>query len=401
LAGITHTNAIELLTEYSGKDATKYQQYFQYSEKAKIVNIELHASGTKAMTARYTDEPLPYDWVNNILKIETADDFLGMSGVATYSVKGFNDFHFQEMKTVTKLLKNLKTLDPVEVRAALMEKRPDLSDEALSAIDIALWDLAARKAGLPLHRMLGSKRNEIKAYASIPFYETIPEHLAAVDKYMKLGFKTFKFHIWGRIEEDAKLVKSVNDKFANTEYRFMLDIENAYDYDGAIQLGNMLDKKLFIWLEAPINDKLFDQYRDLKNALTMSLIPTGYQFYSADFIRHGIKNNAWDAGRFDVTVVGGYSQALELMIIANDAKLPIEVQSWGPTLSQAANLHLILANERTTFFEAPTPKEAFEFGMSNGDMLNEGKIIAPKGSGLGIKVDWDKLSTADFYRSSN
>jgi L-alanine-DL-glutamate epimerase-like enolase superfamily enzyme len=60
----------------------------------------------------------------------------------------------------------------------------------------------------------------------------------------------------------------------------------------------------------------------------------------------------------------------------------------------------MLANERTEYFEAPTPKDAFEFGMKNANMLKQGKIVAPEGPGLGIEVDWDKLPSADFYRSS-
>ena len=85
------------------------------------------------------------------------------------------------------------------------------------------------------------------------------------------------------------------------------------------------------------------------------------------------------------------------MMIANDAGLPVEIQSWGHSLAQAANLHLMLANERTRYFEAPMPKEAFEFGMKNGSMLNRGRVVAPIGPGLGVNVDWDTLSTADFH----
>ena len=88
------------------------------------------------------------------------------------------------------------------------------------------------------------------------------------------------------------------------------------------------------------------------------------------------------------------------MIIANGAGLPIEIQSWDHSLSQAANLYLMLANDRTKYFEAPMLKEAFEFGMKNGNLLTQGQIVAPEGPGLGIDVDWDRLDTADFYHSS-
>jgi len=60
----------------------------------------------------------------------------------------------------------------------------------------------------------------------------------------------------------------------------------------------------------------------------------------------------------------------------------------------------MLANERTTYFEASMPKEAYEFGMKNGNLLERGRAVAPAGPGLGIEVDWDMLASADFYISS-
>jgi L-alanine-DL-glutamate epimerase-like enolase superfamily enzyme len=393
-------NAIDLLTAFSGEDAKRYEPYFRYSEQTKIVSVEIHAVGNESTTARYTDEALAWKQVNNILKITTADGYEAISGVDTYYQGEFSEQHLMELKSAATDLLELQTLDPVEVRTILMQKRPDLSDEARASIDIALWDLAARKAGLPLHELLGSKRNSIEPYASLPFYYTLPEYVAAVKEYAKLGFKTFKFHVWGQIEKDSQLVEVVKQTFADTPYKFMIDFESAYDFYGARKLGEMTDERLFVSFEALIDDALLEQYAELRSALAMSIIPAGYNIYSAEFIRQGIEKKSWDAGRFDVTVVGGFSKALELMIIANDAGLPIDIQSWGHSLAQAANLHLMLANERTGYFEAPMPKAAFEFGMKNGNLLKQGQIFAPEGSGLGIDVNWDLLDTADFYRSS-
>ena len=135
---------------------------------------------------------------------------------------------------------------------------------------------------------------------------------------------------------------------------------------------------------------------ELRRRLAVQIIPAGYNIYSPEFIRQGIEAGSWDAGRFDATVVGGISEAVELLIIANDAGLTIDIQSWGHSLAQAANLHLMLANERTRYFEAPMPKKAFEFGMKNGNLMDRGRV-APEGPGLGIEVDWDRLATADFH----
>ena len=77
--------------------------------------------------------------------------------------------------------------------------------------------------------------------------------------------------------------------------------------------------------------------------------------------------------------------------------MPIDIQSWGHTLAQVVNLHLMLANERTRYFEAPMPKDVFEFAMTNGNLLNNSRVVAPIEPGLGMNVDWDLLATADFY----
>ncbi len=390
-------NTVDLLTAFSGESAEQYAPFFRFSEETRIVSVEIHAVGTESTTARYSGRENAWKQVNNILRITTADGFEGISGVDSYYQGEFSDEHLRELQGVVADLIALQSLDPVEVGELLEQTRPDLSDASRSSIDISLWDLAARKAGLPLYKLLGAKRDSIEPYASLPFYDSLPEHIEAVNTYAKLGYTTFKFHVWGLIEEDTRLVELVQQTFTDSPYRFMIDLESAYDFDDTLRLGRETDERLFVWLEAPIDDTLLEQYGELRKRLAIPIIPAGYNIYSPEFIRQGIKTESWDAGRFDATVVGGISKALELLMIANDAGLPIEIQSWGHSLAQAANLHLMLANERTRYFEAPMPKQAFEFGMNNGNLLDRGRVVAPEGPGLGIEVDWDRLATADFY----
>ncbi len=395
-SGNAAMNAVELLTAFSGESAKHYEPFFRFSEETRIVGIEIHAVGTERTTARYSGGEEPLKEVNNILRITTVDGFEGISGVDSYHQDQFSDEHLRELQGVAADLVALQSLDPVEVGTMLERTRPDLSDAVRSSIDIALWDLAARKADRPLYKLLGEKRESMEPYASLPFYDALPEYVEAVDEYAKLGYTTFKFHVWGSIEEDLRLVELVQQTFADTPYRFMFDLEGAYDLEDALRLGEKMDEGLFLWFEAPIDDELLEQYAELKNRLEVQIIPAGYNIYSPEFIRQGIEVGAWDAGRFDATTVGGISKSLELLMIANDAGMPIEIQSWGHSLTQAADLHLMLANERTEYFEAPMPKEAFEFGMKNGNMLDRGRVVAPDGPGLGINVDWDSLASADF-----
>jgi L-alanine-DL-glutamate epimerase-like enolase superfamily enzyme len=389
--------AIDLLTAFSGEGAKQHEPFFRFSEQARIVAIEIHAVGTESTTARYSDEPIAWKEVSNILRMTTADGFQAISGVTSSAQGRFNDEQLIELQSVMPVLLALRSLGPVEVGDLLDRVSADLSHKTRSIIDIALWDLAARKAGLPLYELLGAKRRSIKPYASLPFYDSLSACVAAVRKYAELGISTFKFHAWGKLEKDLKLVETIQQTFSGTPYRFMMDLEASYGFDDALRLGRKMDQKRFVWLEGPIDDQQLERYAELRRKLTVPIIPDGNSIYSTEFIRQGIEKQSWDAGRFGVTMVGGFSKALELMIIADDAGLPIEIQSWDHSLSQAANLHLMLANERSRYFEAPMPKEAFEFGMTNGNLLQQGRAFAPPGPGLGIEVDWDRLAAADFH----
>ena len=397
LSGNTYLNAVELLTTFSDERAEQYEPLFLFSDETRIVSVEIHAVGTDNTDARYYAGTEVWKQMNNILRIKTADGFEGISGVVSENQGEFSDEQLLELQSVTTDLLDLRSLDPVEVGTMLERTRPDLSDAVRANIDIALWDLAARRAGRPLYELLGAKRDSIEPYASLPFYDSLPEYVEAVNDYAMLGYMIFKFHVWGQIEEDSKLVKLIQQTFADAPYRFMIDLEGAYAFEDALRLGWEMDEGLFVWLEGPIDDELLEQYRELRSRLTVPIIPAGYNIYSPEFIRQGIKTGSWDAGRFDATTIGGISKALELLMIANDADLPIEIQSWGHSLAQATNLHLMLANERTRYFEIPMPKEAYEFGMKNGILLDQGQVVAPEGPGLGIEVDWDNLAMADFY----
>ena len=385
------------MTAFSGKRAKQYEPFFRYSDEVRIVDVEIHAAGTENTNVQYSSQWEVWKQINNILRITTADGYEGISGVTSNHEGEFSEEHLLELQSVTADLLSLKSLDPVEVGTIFKRTRPDLSDASRSSIDIALWDLAARRAGCPLSELLGAKRNSIESYASLPFYGSLPEYVEAVNEYAKLGCTTFKFHVWGLIEEDSRLVKLIQQTFADSPYRFMIDLEGEYSFEDALRLGRKMDEHLFIWFEAPIDEGLLEQYRELRSRLTVPIIADGYNMYSPEFIRQGIKTGSWDAGRFDATTIGGISKALELLMIANDADLPIEIQSWGHSLAQAANLHLILANERTRYFEIPMPKEAYEFGMKNGILLDQKQVVVTDVPGLGIEVDWDNLAMADFY----
>ncbi len=108
-------NTVDLLTAFSGESAIQYEPFFRFSEKGRIVSVEIHAVGTESTTARYSSRETAWNQVNNILRITTADGFEGISGVDSYHQGEFSDEHLRELQGAAVTLLALQSLDPVEV----------------------------------------------------------------------------------------------------------------------------------------------------------------------------------------------------------------------------------------------------------------------------------------------
>jgi L-alanine-DL-glutamate epimerase-like enolase superfamily enzyme len=101
--------------------------------------------------------------------------------------------------------------------------------------------------------------------------------------------------------------------------------------------------------------------------------------------------------RTDATVAGGITPCRKLIALAEGAGLWTELQSWGYTLIQAANLHLGMGVAGTGMFEFPVPSEPHEYGVRNPYAITaDGHVEAPTAPGLGIDVDWERMSVAEL-----
>ena len=391
-------NASQLLGSFRGDSQFESNSIFCTSNKSKLKDIEIHAFGLNDSDARFSSKWEVWKHLNVIFKINTSDGYEGISGVSIASTKSFNIDQLDEIYFLAELLLSNEITDPVIVSRLINEEYKKINDTSLACIDIALWDLASKKASMPLYKLLNGDRDSIDAYASFPFFNSIDDCIFAVDDHEKLGFNSFKFHGWGVLNKDIELIETIQKRYKKTDLSFMLDVEGEYCLTDAIELGLTMNSDIFKWFEAPINDKSLDEFSILRNRLKVPIIPDGYNSYSPEFIKEGLKKSAWDAVRFDVTVVGGLTKAMKLLMIIANSDIAAEIQSWGSTLSQAVNLHLILANNKTKYFEAPIPLDVYQFGFKDANLVNKGSTISLKKPGIGIDIDWDILNEADYYK---
>jgi len=307
-----------------------------------------------------TCEPSPVYY--NIVRLTTAGGIEGVSGVLS------DDYYAEQ--------------DQYE--------NPEDFDESL--IEIALWDAIARKANKPLYKLLGGAQERIPAYASSPVFETVDEYLGYVRLIQRKGYLAVKFHTQCDPDFDLEMASAVSNAIAGTDLRFMVDIEQTYDYERSIILGRALSKMPCDWLEAPLDDTDIDAYAELRRAVDVDILCAGNTVVDLPDMADAIERGAWSRLRCDPCNVGGISAAIKAMELANSYGLKTELQSYGYPLSQAANLHVMLGVKGCSYFEHPVPYEHFEYGCANPIRIEkDGCVSAPQGPGLGLDLDWDQI----------
>ena len=133
---------------------------------------------------------------------------------------------------------------------------------ALGTIDIALWDLTAKLAGLPLYKVIGGARDRIPAYASTVTFRDTAEFLDVADQCLDYGFRAIKLHAWGDPRKDAQLGQDLR-AHVGPDIALMYDGSAGFDLIDAIYVGRALAEAGFFWYEEPMREFNIDAYRRL------------------------------------------------------------------------------------------------------------------------------------------
>ena len=218
--------------------------------------------------------------------------------------------------------------------------------QALSGIDIALWDILAKKSNLPLYQLLGGKTNDkipVYGYGMMLQKKTVDELCELfkneANQIKEKNFKAMKMKIGMGPKEDLKLVSAVRDTIGS-EFKLMVDANHAYNKNDALYVGKGLDEMNIYWFEEPVAPEDYDSYKELKEKLKTNIAGG-----EAEFTKYGwnqlIKNNCIDIAQPEVCGLGGITEYLKVSALAQSNFIPIVNHVWGSALSVAVNLHLL------------------------------------------------------------
>ena len=218
--------------------------------------------------------------------------------------------------------------------------------QALSGIDIALWDILAKKAKLPLYQLLGGKTNNkipVYGYGMMLQKKSVEELCELFKKeanqIKEKNFKAMKMKVGLGPKEDLKLVSAVREVIGN-DFKLMVDANHAYNKNDALYVGRGLDEMEIYWFEEPVAPEDYDGYKELKEKLKTNIAGG-----EAEFTKYGwnqlIKNNCIDIAQPEVCGLGGITEYLKVSALAQSNFIPIVNHVWGSALSVAVNLHLL------------------------------------------------------------
>ncbi len=368
---------------------------------AKIERCEAWALGPDVERFRYTSFSDEVFTTTTLLRVTDTD---GTWGIGAYDSDTFGMWDRAPLETLRPLLPRLLGRDAEDrdgIYAIVSEDGTSPFPPAVrSTIDVALWDLASRRRGVPLRELLagGPTATSLPGYASVPLLDDETAYRTALAGFVESGYTAVKLHAWGIPERDASLLHTLRATFP--DLALMFDAEGRYDLEGARQVAAACVPVRARWFEAPLPDFDLQGYRTLRSEFEgLPILPAGDAIWQPALLDNVLRFEPFSAVRFDVSFVGGPTPASRLMAVASGAGLDVELISYGHSVIQAADLQVALAFGRTEYFEQAVPVEPFEHGVT--DVLrtgSDGRVHAPEGPGLGIGLNEAAIDAIAFDR---
>ncbi len=274
--------------------------------------------------------------------------------------------------------------------------------DALSAIDIALWDIKGKALGMPVYKLLGGGyRDKARVYATGLYRPDVKNPVEALVEealgYKKEGFPAMKLKI-GHVspEEDLQIIKAIRDAIGY-DLKLMVDANCAYDATEAIKLAKEMEKYDIYWFEEPVPPEDIEGSLEVKNNTTIR-IATG----ECEFTRYGfwqlISRRAADILQPDICCAGGFTETQKILAMATAANIQCIPHVWGSNVAIAAALQFyatipyipIKANPPEPFFEYDRSPNPLREGTTREKfVIKDGYIDVPQKPGLGITLDMD------------
>ena len=364
-----------------------------------VDGIELLAIGPAGERVTWSARLGPMYEAMIVARLSLSNGVEAIAGATTYTEHEFDRTLFHAAALMAPFVLGRDAFDIRAVHRDMRSRYVPLGHLATSLFDIALHDGKAKSSNQPLYEMLGAARHEIPVYASSPLLPSDQAYIDYCRTMLDNGYRSIKIHPYCVVEDDERLLHALVEEFSDHDVGWSFDADGSYTCAEAHLIGRILDAAGWEFFEAPLPDTDLRGYTELASALDIDVICGGNSLPFPQLIEFALQTGAWDRSRFDVTGIGGFTGAGEVVAATRALGKTCEIQSWGYTLTQAANLHHMLTHSACAYFEQATPVEKYEFGAQHVIRPDAGGLVRPSGlPGLGVEMDWDRIEPCIYAR---
>ena len=284
--------------------------------------------------------------------------------------------------------------------------------QALSGLDIALWDIAGKVAGLPLYRLLGGPTKEripVYGYGMMlerkPLAELAASFREEVAAIRDAGYAATKMKVGHGPDVDIQLATAVREG-AGDSFCFAVDANHCYTVMDAMKVGQALDELDVYWFEEPVAPEDRAGYAELRARLKTTI--SGGE---AEFTRWGwrdlLEARAVGLAQPEVCGLGGISEYLKVVAMCHAHLIPVINHVWGSAVSVATNMHLLAAmppmpgglHPWEPMLEFDTTPNIFRDDLPEDPLNIQGQVRTsggtvglPKGPGIGVTPSRDFIN---------
>jgi D-galactarolactone cycloisomerase len=265
---------------------------------------------------------------------------------------------------------------------------------AMSGIDMALWDIRGKAAGMPLYRLLGGARRPVPAYAGGVSlgYQPPSQLIEELRKSLDAGYKAVKLRVGDSPKRDLERIGAVR-KACGEDLVILTDANIGYSVEDARQVMPGMDELNVAWLEEPFPAHDYRSYRQAK-AFGRTPLAAGENHYTRFEFNRVIEDGAITILQPDLSKTGGVTEALRIAALASAYKLPIHPHSSMTGLNHAASIHFLAAIDNGGYFEGDVSKSnkfRDDLVSNPGAVDKDGNVWPLDKPGLGLEVNEDFL----------
>ena len=278
---------------------------------------------------------------------------------------------------------------------------------AISALDIAIWDLFARSTGVPVCEALGERRHDrLPAYATIYPLEHTPAGITAqIMPLLDQGFRALKICVEPWWTEPARVQRNLTHlrDLLGRDRGLMLDVAQEFTrLDQLVPFLDLLADLDFAWIEAPFPLDDVEEHGRLRAATRIPIGVGDLGLTTCKEFGPFLAADAFDIAQPDLTMFGGFTEAMRLAQMLEGTGRCIVPHAYNTDITIAANLHFLATQQDLGLIEYSTSPSRLRRGLVRGlsPIGGDGTIAVPDGPGLGVTLNADAIAEFAISRGA-